>query len=320
MANMPTRQVVVLLQEETALSVALLMRDILVRTNALVGRPAFSVVVSGARRDQTRVDVGPVSVRLATPRGAVHDVIVPPLSPGSDPFDVRPDVTRRIRRWHDHGARVHCACLGSIVVAASGLLREREATTHWAWVDAARTHYPDVNWQAARMICDTGDVVSAGGFLAAVDLTLALVERTCSRAVSHELGRRLLVDSVRQHQSVYATAIAPRHVDQPWFRRLSSWIDAHLSEPITVEDMAKASQLGTRTFHRTMQRDYGLSPKKLLQLKRIERVQGVLRTESVSVEAAIQGVGVSDVPSFRKIFQRELGLSPAEFRRRVRPT
>ena len=67
------------------------------------------------------------------------------------------------------GAAIHAACLGSLVVAQAGLLDGREATTHWAWIQRARQQYPQVSWDAARMICDTGDVITAGGFLAAVE-------------------------------------------------------------------------------------------------------------------------------------------------------
>jgi transcriptional regulator GlxA family with amidase domain len=168
------------------------------------------------------------------------------------------------------------------------------------------------------MLCDGGTIVTAGGFLAAVDLTLALVERVCSRKASHEVGRLLLVDSIRQHQSIYATTLVPTGVDEPRLQRLHRWIDAHLTEPITVDDMARACRLSRRTFHRVFVNAHGFPPKKLLQLKRVERVRVILRDANLSVEEAIQRVGVSDLPSFRKVFQRELGLSPAQFRRRLR--
>jgi transcriptional regulator GlxA family with amidase domain len=293
------------------------MRDILLRANQLVGRECFSVSLI-ARPGLKRIGFGPVSVRVWRPYGSIDHLVVPPLAPGKNPFASRPGESRVIERQHTQGATIHAACLGSLVVAQAGLLAGREATTHWAWIQRARQQYPQVSWDAARMICDTGDVVTAGGFLAAVDLTLALVERTCSRSVSREVGRLLLVDSVRQHQSIYATTLAPSHIDEPRMRKLHRWIDAHLSAVITVDDMARVCNLSTRTFHRTFVKAHGFTPKKLLQLKRIEQVRLILRDAGVSVEEAIQKVGVSDVPSFRKVFQRELGLSPAEFRRRLR--
>jgi len=317
MAKLPHARVALLMHEDASLSISLLMRDILLRANQLIGRECFSVRLT-ARPGLKTIASGPVSVRVSRPSGSIDHLIVPPLAPGRDPFAPRPGESRVIDRQHANGAAIHAACLGSLVVAQAGLLAGRDATTHWAWIPRARQQYPQVRWDGARMICDTGDVITAGGFLAAVDLTLALVERICSRSLSREVGRLLLVDSVRQHQSVYATTLAPSHAAEPRMRRLHRWIDAHLSAAITVDDMARVCNVSTRTFHRTFVKAHGFTPKKLLQLKRIEQVRLILRDADVSVEDAIQRVGVSDVPSFRKIFQRELGLSPAEFRRRLR--
>jgi AraC family transcriptional activator FtrA len=101
-------------------------------------------------------------------------------------------------------------------------------------------------------------------------------------------------------------------------RRLEPWIDAHLGAPVTVEQMAQLCRLSPRTFHRAFVKAFSSTPKKFLQLKRVEKVRHLLRDPRLSVEEAIARVGVSDVPSFRKIFRRELGLSPAEYRRRLR--
>jgi AraC-like DNA-binding protein len=73
-----------------------------------------------------------------------------------------------------------------------------------------------------------------------------------------------------------------------------------------------------RSFHREFVRVYAVTPNKFVQLKRIEKVRLLLRNPEVSVEEAIASVGVTDVPSFRKVFRRELGLSPAEYRKRLR--
>jgi transcriptional regulator GlxA family with amidase domain len=259
-----------------------------------------------------------VTIRLSRARPNPAHLVVPPIAPGKDPFRARPGEERLIRRAHAAGAVVHSACLGSIVLARCGILDGQEATTHWAWAQAAAERFPAVRWDARRMLVDAGGVVTAGGFLAAVDLALALVERVASRALSRELGRRLLADSVRQHQSGYATTLVSPRVEDGRLRRLEAWLDANLSSPVTVDEMAKVCHLGVRTFHRVFAAAYGCTPKKLLQTKRIEKVRRLLRDPNLSVEQAIARVGVHDVPSFRKVFRRELGLSPAEYRKRLR--
>jgi len=319
MAKRTTLQVRILLFEEVALGVALVLRDLFRRADELAGGGRLDVRFCG-RPGLGEVEADGVRVRLPRLTGRVDHLVVPPLAPGGDPFRPRPAETRLLVRRHAAGTTVHAACLGSILVARTGLLSGRRATTHWAWIGRAAAACPDVVWDGARMLCDEGDVVTAGGYLAAVDLALALVERAISPAVARETGRRLLADSVRQHQSVYATTLVPSGAAGPRLQRMERWLEAHLGEPIDSAALAAACGLGARTFHREFVKAYGTTPKKYVQLRRIERVRELLRDEATSVEAAIRRVGVTDLPSFREVFRRELGLSPAEYRRRVMGT
>ncbi|HSP16059.1 MAG TPA: helix-turn-helix domain-containing protein [Thermoanaerobaculia bacterium] len=317
MAKLTYTKIFILLHEDVSVSLALLMRDILERANQVLGRKRFGVQLVG-RPGLARIRSGPVTIRVQRAAGRAGYLVVPPLAPGSDPFIDRPGESRLIRRLHEDGTIVFSACLGSLLVAQAGILSGRDATTHWAWIQQASERFPSVRWDARKMLCDSGEIVTSGGFLAAVDLTLALVDRMCPRPVSRELGRLLLADSTRQHQSVYATSLVAARTEDPRMKRLERWLSSHLSAEITVGDMAGVCHLSPRTFHREFVKAYGCTPKKLLQLKRIERVRRLLRQPDLSIEQAIERVGVSDVPSFRKIFQRELGLSPAEYRRRIR--
>lgn len=310
-------RVQILLHEESIVSVALLMRDILLRTNQLLGRDRFEVAFV-ARPGLKRVTSGPVSIRLSSAMDPADCLLVPGSAHGKDPFGKHPAECRLIQTLHAKGATVYSACLGSLMVAESGVLAGREATTHWNWIERAVQRFPDVRWDASRMICDGGDVVTAGGFLAAVDLTLALVERTCTRAVSHEIGRLILADSVRQRQSVYASNLVFSRVQDSRMRAVEQWVEGHLSSGVTVGDMAAVCNASIRSFHREFVRVYGVTPNKFVQLKRVEKARVLLRDPSVSVEEAVAGVGVTDIPSFRKVFRRELGLSPAEYRKRLK--
>lgn len=313
----PRVRVRILLFEDAAIGLALVMRDLLRRADALAGGGRIDVRFCG-RPGLDTVAAGDVSVRLGRADGRPDHLVVPPLVPGADPLCARPAEERLVARRHAAGATVHTACLGALVVARAGLLAGRPATTHWAWIDRAARAFPDVAWDGARMLLDDGDVVTAGGYLAAVDLALALVERIASPAVSREVGRLLLADSVRQRQSIYATRLVPSGDGGPRLRRLERWLDEHLDGPVDTAAMAAACGLGTRTFHRELVRACGVTPRKYLQLRRIERVRELLRDERTSVEAALARVGVSDLPSFREVFRRELGLTPAEYRRRLR--
>ena len=222
-----------------------------------------------------------------------------------------------VRAAHLKGTRVASACLGALTLASAGILDGREATTHWAWAGVVRSRFPQVRWNLQRMLCDHGDVVTAGGFLAAVDLALHVIAVTSSREVSHQLGQRLLADSVRQKQSVYAQQLIDPEVTQGPVREIARWIETHLADPLPAAMLARRSGLSLRSFHRKFSEAYGTTPRKFIQLKRIEKAQHLLRTTRRSLEQVLQAVGISDVTSFRRLFQRELGCSPSEYRRRL---
>jgi transcriptional regulator GlxA family with amidase domain len=168
-----------------------------------------------------------------------------------------------------------------------------------------------------RMVSDQGSVITAGGYLAAVDLALYIVGRTSSQPAAHALGQILLADSVRQKQSVYAQKLIDLEVEHERLKGLTGWIESHLEQPLPAAMLAKRCNMSSRTFHRRFFDAYGTTPRKFVQLKRIERAQQLLRTTTRSVEQILALVGVSDVASFRRVFRREIGYSPAEFRRRL---
>src|SRR5262249_10207908 len=162
-------------------------------------------------------------------------------------------------------AVVASACLGALTLAAAGLLDGRAATTHWAWRSFVAERHPGVAWSLDRMVCDLGDVVTAGGYLATVDLALHIVAHTSTRQVAHRIGRTLLADSVRQRQSLYAQALIDPRVEHGPLRDLAGWIERRLAEPLTARDMARRSRMSVRNFHRKFGDAFGLTPRKYLQ-------------------------------------------------------
>lgn len=246
-------------------------------------------------------------------------VVVPPFGPGFDGSldDLAPEVDW-IRQQARSGARVASACLGAFLLGAAGLLDGREATTHWLWSTAARERFPLVQWQPDRMLCDTGPVVTAGGYLALVDLVLHLIETLVGRTVTRSLAQRVLADTGRQRQSVYAQTLTLGTGDTA-FSGFDRWVEERLSRPLTVEDLAGRVAMSSRNFFRRFRDVYGVTPVRYLQRKRIEKAQQLLRESEASLEFILEQVGVTDPQAFRQIFRRELGLTPAEYRRRFRP-
>lgn len=310
----PAVRIAVLLGPNSSLAMALLFRATFERANRTLAAPRYRVTLVSSRPIR-RVSGPDVTVTPRPPRGRYDYVAVTPydgIEPGwlPDPADVAV-----LRHLHARGTVVASSCLGALTLGEAGLLDAREATTHWNWASYARDRYPRVAWNARKIICDQGDVLTAGGYLATVDLALHIVATTSSRKVAHELGRMMLADSARQHQSIYALRLTERAAPEGELGDIESWLERRLRESPTAHEMARHCNMSLRTFHRRFREAYGVTPRKYLQLKRVEAVRRLLGESRRSIEQILADVGVSDVTSFRRIFRRELGHSPAEFRR-----
>jgi transcriptional regulator GlxA family with amidase domain len=320
-SNVPTPaapvRIAVLLSPQSSVALAFLLRAVFERANRLLGTRRYAVqFVRSAGAGAIELQDALVPARA--PRGRYDYLVVTPLDDiAADYVPSAADVALA-RRQHARGAVVASACLGALTLASAGLLDGRAATTHWAWRAFVTGRHPGVDWALDRMVCDLGDVVTAGGYLATVDLALHIVGKTSTREVAHRIGRTLLADSARQRQSLYAQALIDPRIEHGALRDLAAWVERRLAEPLTARDMARHSRMSLRSFHRKFREAFRVTPRKYLQIKRIERSQALLRNTSRSVEQVLQAVGVSDVTSFRRVFQRELGCTPSEYRRRLR--
>lgn len=316
---MPIRsplRIAVVLNARSSIALAFLLRAVFARANRLLGEERYALQFVNARGTVLALQGATVATRR--PRGRYDYAVVTPLDDVAPDYAPDPAEVALVRRLHAGGSVAASACLGAFTLAAAGLIDARAATTHWAWKNVVANRYPRVDWQVGSMVCDLGDVITAGGYLATIDLGLHIVAASSSRDVAHRVGAALLADSVRQKQSVYAHALIDAPTEHPRFADLARFIERNLGRPLAARDLAQRCRMSLRTFHRRFQDAFGATPRKFVQVRRIERARTLLRDTSRSIEQTLQSIGVSDPTSFRRLFQRELGCTPAEYRRRLR--
>ncbi len=238
------------------------------------------------------------------------------------PSLVMPDRMRKmtpIADWmtdcHRQGATLCSVCAGSFVLAETGLLQGREATTHWAFAEGFASRFPGIRVDADRMVIDDGDIITAGGILAWTDLGLTLVERLLGPSVMIETARFLLIDPPGRAQRPYSHFV-PRldHGDA------AILAVQHALQATGAKDampmLAARAGLEERTFLRRFKKATGLRPTEYIQQVRIAKAREALELTRQPVEQVAWQVGYRDPSAFRKLFQRVTGLAPAEYRRR----
>ena len=246
-------------------------------------------------------------------------IILPPCLGARPEGEDLAEVARWVAWQHAHGGLVCSICAGAFPLAASGLLNGRQATTHWALAEDFARSYPEVQLDAGRLIIDDGDVITAGGLMAWTDLGLRLVVRFMGPAVMLETARFFLIDPGEREQSYY-NLFSPNlaHGDARVLKA-QHWLQANYQSAVTVPQMAAAAGQEERTFLRRFHAATGFNPSEYLQRLRIAKAREQLELTNASIESIAMDVGYLDVSAFRKLFQKIVGLSPREYRRRFAP-
>ena len=225
--------------------------------------------------------------------------------------DVR-DSAAVLRRWSGHGATMTAACIGTFVLAESGLLDQQRATTTWWLAPLFRARYPDVMLDDSNMIVTSGRFVTAGAALSHIDLALWLIRRH-SPQLAALTAKYLIVDS-RPSQSAYAITDHLIHAD-PVVQRFETWARARLARGFSLDAAAQAIGASKRTLARRMQRVLGRSPLSYFQSLRVERAVHLLKTGDASVDDIAARVGYGDGATLRALLRRELKLGIKEIKR-----
>jgi transcriptional regulator GlxA family with amidase domain len=279
--------------------------------------PRFDVRIVGVRRRVTTSQG--LAVPVQTPGARAPDCVVVPAigfkMPG--PLETalaRPDIADAaalLRRWADRDSIVAAACIGTFVLAESGLLDGRRATTTWWLAPLFRKRYPSVLLDESNMIVKSGRFVTAGAALSHLDLALWLV-RSTSPQLAALTAKYLIVDS-RPSQSAYALTDHLVHDDEI-VQRFERWARARLTRGFSLEDAAKATGASKRTLARHMQAVLGKSPLGYFQTLRIERAVHLLKTGNASVDEIAARVGYADGTTLRTLLRRRLKQGIREIR------
>lgn len=307
---------------DTGLSVVL---DTLQTANELAlanGKPSlhFDVELVGLSA-KARTQQGLMVALTRVERAARPDVVIVPALGAKTPEALgcalaRSDVKRAgglLRDWSQAGCTISAACTGTFVVAQSGVLDGRAATTTWWLSPLFRQRFPRVTLDDSRMLVKSARFITAGAALAHLDLALFLV-RSKSPALATLTARYLVVES---HSSQAAFAI-PDHLahSDPVVERFERWARRRLGERFSLAAAARAAGTSERTLARRLKVTLDKSPLGYVQELRVERAVHLLQTTDESVDDIAGRVGYEDGITLRNLLRRRTGRGVRELRQR----
>lgn len=294
------------------------------QTLARTGHPQshFDVRIVSTSRQPFRCGHGiPVAPDLAIREATSAEIVILPeiwLGPDERLGARHPGLTDWIRDRHADGAVIYTACSGSVMLAETGLLDGREATSHWGYADLFRREFPRVRFRPEPNLCfadPEGRIVTAGGTTSWHDLALHIIARHVSPAEALRMAKVYLLKWHDEGQLPYAPLIRPQPHDDPIVRQCEGWLKEQMRERNPVATVVERSGVAERTLKRRFKQATGMSLMDYLQNVRIEEAKRQLEETSRAAEAIGWDVGYEDASFFRRLFKRRTGLSPVQYRR-----
>jgi transcriptional regulator GlxA family with amidase domain len=221
-----------------------------------------------------------------------------------------------LRRWHKRGVAIASVCSGVGLVAATGLLDGKRATTHWGLAERFRTKYPKVRWMPELMVTEDRGFYCGGGVHAALDLSLYLVEKFCGHEVALQTAKALLIETPRAWQAGFAIVPLKTEHSDDGISRAQEWLHQNFHQTFPLQAPANRVGMSLRNFVRRFKQATGDSPLIYLQKLRVAAAKRLLEDDHRSMQEISGAVGYHDVAFFRGLFQRHTGVSPGEYRRK----
>ncbi|MET9645472.1 helix-turn-helix domain-containing protein [Streptomyces syringium] len=248
---------------------------------------------------------------------AADTLIVPNRPEPRTPPD--PAVTAAIRRAAGRGARLVSFCTGAFTLAAAGVLDGRRATTHWKWAAQFTARYPEVRLEPDVLFVDDGDVLTAAGSAAALDLGLYLISRDHGAEIANTVSRRLVFAAHRdggQRQFVERPVPA---VPEASLAPLLAWALEQLDRPLSVADLAARAAVSPATLHRRFRAELGTTPLAWLTGERVALACRLIERGELRLDVVAEASGLGTASNLRAQLRRRTGLSPTTYRRRFGP-
>ena len=290
--------------------------------NSLTGArpvPRFRVTTASVDGRAVRCD-GPIRIQPDVALAAIRktDLIFIPTTGVSieDVVERNAPVVPWLRRWHKRGVDVASVCSGVGLVAATGLLDGKRATTHWALANRFREKYPKVKWMPELMVTEDRGFYCGGGVHAALDLSLYLVEKFCGHDVTVQTAKALLIETPRTWQAGFAIVPLKTEHNDDAISTAQDWLHQNFQKRFPLETPARRAGMSLRNFVRRFKQATGDSPLAYLQKLRISAAKRLLEGNHRGMQEISDAVGYHDAAFFRALFQRHTGVSPSAYRQR----
>jgi transcriptional regulator GlxA family with amidase domain len=242
-------------------------------------------------------------------------VLIPPFIPLSDPVA---SSSSPLKDWiiyhHNHRTPVAAMCTGVFLLADTGLLDGRRATTNWQFAGKFMRRFPEVHLDIERLLTEEEGLICTGAATANFNLGLKIIDRYGSNELASVCAKALLIDPNRDSQGPYCVQREKREHSDAEVLKAQRFLEENFSKNIKIDDVAEHVHMSPRHFKRRFKHATGKAPIQYLQMVRIGAAREKLETTLETIEEITRHIGYEDSSTFRRLFKNHTKLSPREYR------
>ncbi|MCO1575225.1 helix-turn-helix domain-containing protein [Crossiella sp. SN42] len=243
------------------------------------------------------------------------DTVIVPNRPDPE-AGAAPAVLAAVRRAAARGARLVSFCTGAFVLAEAGVLDGRTATTHWRWAEQFTARFPAVRLAPDVLYVADGNVFTAAGSAAALDLGLHLIRADHGAEIANAVSRRLVFAAHRDGGQRQFVERPVAEVPDVSLAPVLAWAQARLDTPLTVADLAARAAVSQATLHRRFQAELGTTPLAWLTGERVALACRLIERGELRLDRVAEASGLGSASNLRVKLRRQTGLTPTAYRRR----
>jgi len=238
------------------------------------------------------------------------------LVAGDPSFQERdPAVSLWLARRAPESRRYGSICTGVFLLAEAGLLTGKRVTTHWECADKLRQDYPGLDIDSDQIFIRDGQLSTAAGVTAGIDLALALVEEDYGRDIALIVARYMVVFLKRPGgQSQFSAHLTAQIAEKGPIQSIAEYILTNLRSDLSVDTLAQRANMSTRNFSRVFIRDIGATPADFVEAARLDAARRLLQDSAMPLQRIADRCGFADLHSMRRVFRRTLGVGPTDYR------
>lgn len=269
-----------------------------------------------------RIPVVPDVAVADDPKTAI--LILPELwlGPDEDIHGRYPELMQWIRCKYKEGTTLYSACSGTLMLAETGLLDGRQATSHWGYQDLFKKRFPTIRFRPEPnlLFADVqGRIVTAGGSTSWHDLALHIIARHGSPGEALRIAKVYLLKWHGEGQLPYTTLVRRTPHADSVVRSSEEWLGKHFRKANAIKQVVELSAIPERTIKRRFKAATGTTLIDYIQNLRVEEAKRLLESGQKPVDEISVEVGYEDMSFFRRLFKRRTGLTPSQYRRMFRP-